>query len=109
MIQNSPKLCYDCAYYHTIKPRTCEAFPEGIPNEIWTGVFKHDKPYPGDHDIQFKLKFPTEFLSVDGVADLFGLNPKTIYRALWDGRLPAYKIGKAWRIARKDLERFKKK
>ncbi len=108
-MQNSPKLCYDCAYFHTVNPPTCDAFPERIPNEIWNGVFKHDKPYPGDHDIQFRPKFPKEFLSVDGVANLFGLNPKTIYRALWDRRLPAYKIGKAWRIAKRDLERFKKK
>ncbi len=108
-MQNSPILCYDCVYYHAVNARTCDAFPEKIPSEIWNGVFKHDKPYPGDHDIQFKPKFPKEFLSVNSVAKLFSLNPKTIYRALWDGRLPAYKIGKAWRIARKDLDRFKKK
>jgi len=108
-MQNSPALCYDCAYFDTVNPRICDAFPEGIPSEIWNGVFKHDKPYPGDRDIQFKPKFPKEFLSVNGVAKLFSLNPKTIYRALWDGRLPAYKIGKAWRIAKKDLDRFKKR
>ena len=108
-MQGSPILCYDCAYFHTVKPRTCDAIPERIPNEILNGVFKHDKPYPGDHGIHFKPKFPKEFLSVNSVANLFDLNPKTIYRALWDGRLPAYKIGKAWRISRKDLERFKKK
>ncbi len=107
-MQNSSKLCYDCAHFHTVNPRTCDAFPEGIPNEIWTGVFKHDKSYPGDHDIQFKPKFPNEFLSVTRVANLFSVNAKTIYRALWDGRLPAYKIGKAWRIAKRDLERFRK-
>ncbi len=109
MIQSPAPLCYNCTYFRTISPPTCDGFPEGIPNEIWNGVFKHDKPYPGDHGFRFKRKSPNEFLSVNSVANLFGLNPKTIYRALWDGRLPAYKIGKAWRIARKDLERFKKK
>ncbi len=108
-MQSSPILCHDCVYFHNVDLRTCDAFPEGIPNEIWNGVFKHDKPYPGDRGIQFKPKLPKEFLSVNSVATLFGLNPKTIYRALWDGRLPAYKIGKAWRIAKRDLERFKKK
>jgi len=108
-MQNSPILCDDCTYSHSVNPRTCDAFPEGIPNEVWTGVFRHDQPYPGDHGIRFKPKFPKEFLSVNSVANLFSLNPRTIYRALWDGRLPAYKFGKAWRIAKRDLERFKKK
>ena len=108
-MQNSPTLCYDCAYFDIVNPRICDAFPEGIPMEIWNGVFKHHKAYPGDGGLQFKPKFPKEFLSVNSVANLFALNPKTIYRALWDGRLSAYKIGKAWRISRKELERFKKK
>jgi len=73
------------------------------------GKVKHDKPYLGDHGIKFKPKLPNEFLSVNKVANAFSVNPKTIYRALWGGRLPAYKIGKAWRIAKKDLEQFKKK
>jgi excisionase family DNA binding protein len=108
-MQSPTPLCYDCNYLHAVNSRTCDAFPEGIPDEIWLGTIRHDKPYLGDHDIQFKPKFTNEFLSVTKVANLFSVNPKTIYRALWSERLPAYKIGKTWRIARKDLERFKKK
>jgi len=108
-MQSPTQLCYDCSCFHDASSRMCNAFPEGIPDEIWTGAIKHDKPYPGDHGFQFKPKFPDEFLSVTKVADLFSVNPKTIYRALWSERLPAYKIGKTWRIARKDLEQFKKK
>ena len=100
--------CYDCNYLHAVNSRTCDAFPDGIPEEIWVGTMKHDKSYLGDHGIQFQPKFSKEFLSVTKVADLFSVNPKTIYRALWSERLPAYKIGKTWRIASKDLERFKK-
>jgi hypothetical protein len=32
----------------------CAAFPRGIPEGIWLGRNKHQKPYPGDHGIQFE-------------------------------------------------------
>jgi excisionase family DNA binding protein len=108
-MQSPTPLCYDCNYFHVVSSRTCDAFPQGIPDELWIGEIKHDKPYLGDHGIQFKPKFPNEFLSVTKAANLFSVNPKTIYRALWSEKLPAYKIGRTWRIARKDLEGFKKK
>jgi len=34
--------------------RTCLAFPEGIPDEIWDGKNKHTKPFKGDNGIQFE-------------------------------------------------------
>jgi hypothetical protein len=33
---------------------TCEAFTEGIPEEIWTNKVKHTNPYPGDKGIRFE-------------------------------------------------------
>lgn len=32
----------------------CEAFPNGIPNEIAYGDNPHTSPFPGDHGIQFE-------------------------------------------------------
>ena len=33
--------------------RTCEAFPGGIPDEIWWGENDHTKPYPEDNGFRF--------------------------------------------------------
>ncbi len=32
----------------------CEAFPEGIPEEIAYGSNPHTSPFPGDHGIRFE-------------------------------------------------------
>lgn len=32
----------------------CEAFPNGIPDEIAYGTNKHLKPFPGDNGIRFE-------------------------------------------------------
>ena len=35
---------------------SCKAFPDVIPNEILVADVSHDKPYPGDNNIQFEEK-----------------------------------------------------
>jgi hypothetical protein len=41
--------------------RTCEAFPDGIPTEIWEGRNKRRRPYPDDHGLRFEAWDPEEF------------------------------------------------
>ena len=33
----------------------CDAFPSGIPDEIWTNEVAHTTSYPGDHGIHLEL------------------------------------------------------
>jgi excisionase family DNA binding protein len=47
-----------------------------------------------------------ELLSVDEVASYLGVGPITVYRWCRQGRLPAVKVGKVWRIRRGALEDF---
>lgn len=44
--------------------------------------------------------------TVEEAAQRLKVSPKTIYRALERGELRASKIGRAWRIAEKDLTEF---
>ena len=100
--------CVACKYFRGAKAGKCDAFPNQIPGEIWDGKVRHDKPFPGDRNIRFQPRALEEFLTVEEIAKLFNVDLKTIYRALWSKSLPAYKIGRAWRIAKRDLEYFRK-
>ena len=44
-----------------------------------------------------------DFFTVIELAKYFKVNPKTIYRRLWAKGIPAYKVGRIWRIAKKDI------
>lgn len=50
-------VCSFCQHFHENsalgKVKTCNAFPKGIPKEIWSGQNKHTTPYPGDNGITF--------------------------------------------------------
>ena len=101
-------MCVDCEHFRGAKAGRCDAFPDGIPGAIWDGKVRHDKPFPGDRSIRFEPRVLEQFLTVEEFAKLLSVDPKTIYRALWSNRLPAYKIGRAWRISQKDVEYFRK-
>lgn len=49
------KVCSLCTHLDLKSAgRTCKAFPEGIPMDIWLGKNKHTEPFPGDHGIRFQ-------------------------------------------------------
>jgi len=44
--------CPICKHYLNLGK--CEAFPEKIPDVIFSGEFDHSKPYEGDNGIRFE-------------------------------------------------------
>ena len=54
---NAPQ-CLFCTHLDWKNKRaiTCDAFPEGIPDEIFDNEVSHKKPYPGDNGIVFEAK-----------------------------------------------------
>ena len=50
-----PPICMWCKHYHRASGARCDAFPDGIPDEILLHRNPHAMPFPGDHGIQFEL------------------------------------------------------
>ena len=47
-----------------------------------------------------------EFLTPREVMNLLCIGKSTFYRLVHSGELPAFRIGKLWRVKRSDLKRF---
>ena len=58
--------CLDCKHYTSLS--TCDAFPDGIPQEIFDGRVIHDVPYGGDGGVMYD-PIDTE-LSADQMVDV---------------------------------------
>lgn len=56
--ENAIELCNDCKHrsknWDTESIPTCDAFPDGIPEEVLLCDIDHRKPVEGDHGIQFE-------------------------------------------------------
>lgn len=51
--------CDICKYYK--EQDRCEAFPEGIPDEIYFLGFDHRKEFPNDRGIRFEIRISCSF------------------------------------------------
>jgi hypothetical protein len=49
--------CATCLHFHDDDNRetaTCDAFPDGIPEQILTGEVDHKSPFPNDNGIRYE-------------------------------------------------------
>lgn len=56
----NPPICCWCKHLHQQPSGTplstifeCDAYPDGVPDEILSSKVDHRKPYDGDNDIQY--------------------------------------------------------
>nr|WP_325196454.1 helix-turn-helix domain-containing protein [uncultured Oscillibacter sp.] len=52
------------------------------------------------------LEIENEYLTPREVMDLLYIGRNTFYKLVNSGELPAFRIGKLWRVSRKALEEF---
>ena len=65
MTTTLPPICLWCVHHHGQQSiTTCDAFPEGIPEEVMSASADHMEPIPGDSGITFELKPGARFPEV---------------------------------------------
>ncbi|TEB11010.1 Helix-turn-helix domain protein [Pelotomaculum sp. FP] len=50
-----------------------------------------------------------EILTIEQVAELLQMNYYTVYRKVASGEIPASKIGRSWRVLKKDVLKYVEK
>jgi excisionase family DNA binding protein len=48
----------------------------------------------------------TAFMTTEEVLNCLKVNPRTIYRLIRSGELPAFRFGRQWRFRRSDLDEW---
>ena len=48
----------------------------------------------------------SEILTVDEFCEILGIGPNTAYQLLHDGIIPAFRIGRRWKIPREAVQQY---
>lgn len=54
IIEDVVPQCFNCKHFIETGEYICNAFPEGVPEEILYNRYIHTEPYEGDNGIQFE-------------------------------------------------------
>ncbi|MDH3539365.1 MAG: helix-turn-helix domain-containing protein [Acidimicrobiia bacterium] len=55
---------------------------------------------------RIRVDVPKEWMSVADICEYMDVSPFVVTRMLRDGRMPAVKFGREWRVAKSDFEHF---
>lgn len=59
----------------------------------------------GDKGLKSKADYP-DIMTINQVAEYFQISEMTTYKLVQEGSIPAFKIGRHWRVKRDDLDEF---
>lgn len=65
--------------------------------------YDYDSTYEDEHEEDRTY----EFLMPQDVMEQLGIGRNTFYRLVNSGELPAFRIGKLWRVRRSELEKWR--
>jgi hypothetical protein len=91
MATGTPRACDSCIHIREVQSPLsrgmCDAYPEGIPSQIWRGALDHATPLPGDNGIVWELdpEYEDDYKAYLNYREVVAANPIKKKRKLPQG------------------------